>query len=350
MFCQAGSLHLGLDVWTAGSGFSRWLRSRAPAVGVGLLFGAAGLASCGSGVPQADSPVIAVVNLDGTGRVDLVAGEDPAWSVDGTRIAIVREGRIVVVDEDGRNQRDLGPGEDPAWSPDGSWIAFRSGDDTDPHIAITSAGGGMRFDLADGMHPVWSPNGTQIAFMDGYAVKTYGPGGRIRTLSVEQDLLETRSDPVWSASGDIVAYIEGSSTVLAASTDGDRLDKILAPVSLSLLHGLAWSTDGTQLAVACLVVSYHLCTVPPAGGPRLDRHEEFGSFSITIVGPYLAWAPVGRKIAWVGALEPTDRMDLFVFELGTGERRMLLRNADGTPSWSPDGTRIAVEAIAAPTE
>jgi Tol biopolymer transport system component len=208
----------------------------------------------------------------------------------------------------------------------------------------------MRFDLTDGQHPVWSPSGTQIAFMDGYAVKVYGPAGRIRTLSVEQDLIETRSDPVWSSSGDLVAYIEASSTVLATHSTGDRLAKELAPVSLALLHGLAWSADGTQLAVACLFDSYHLCTVPPAGGPRLDRREEFGSFSITIVGPYLAWAPVGRNIAWVGALEPTDRMDLFVFELGTGERRMVLRNADGTPSWSPDGTRIAVEAIAAPTD
>jgi hypothetical protein len=73
---------------------------------------------------QFTRPVLELMNLDGTGRMELgVAGEEPAWSPDGRWIAFVDSSSAVsVVDPRGTNRRNLvNTGEwvtAPSWSSD----------------------------------------------------------------------------------------------------------------------------------------------------------------------------------------------------------------------------------------
>ena len=77
------------------------------------------------------------MNADGTGRHRIAAvgsSTAPAWSPDGTRIALTGgfpDVRIYVVDADGANLRRLPPSVSyknqdcgPVWAPDGKRIAF----------------------------------------------------------------------------------------------------------------------------------------------------------------------------------------------------------------------------------
>jgi Tol biopolymer transport system component len=58
------------------------------------------------------------------------------------------------------------------------------------------------------------------------------------------------------------------------------------------------------------------------------------------------WSPQGDRIAFVGSGDATDRdenlLELYVMDVETGETRQLTENTsrDADPTWSPDGKRI----------
>ncbi len=152
----------------------------------------------GLGTEDADG-VIVVMNVDGTGRVEIthhaeapgvIFDSHPAWSPDGTRIAFTRATftssiephlAIYTIDPNGRGERLLiEDAAEPAWSPDGSRIVFTStrdrygetcfhecspsgeiyvarADGTNPHRLTTSQ--------ADDRSPSWAPDGRHIAFV-----------------------------------------------------------------------------------------------------------------------------------------------------------------------------------------
>jgi Tol biopolymer transport system component len=74
---------------------------------------------------------------------------DPAWSPDGSRIAVVsdRDGHqeIYVMNADGTAQARLtahaARDADPAWSPDGGRLAFVSDRDGNPELYLMTANG-----------------------------------------------------------------------------------------------------------------------------------------------------------------------------------------------------------------
>ena len=109
---------------------------------------------------------IYVVNLDGTGLVDLTKGLpnfncfDAAWSPDGTKIAFYRledftQAQIYVVNAEGTNPTRLtGPprtGASPNWSPDGSKIVYDSWRDGVDDIYLMNADGSNQINLTN--HP-----------------------------------------------------------------------------------------------------------------------------------------------------------------------------------------------------
>lgn len=68
---------------------------------------------------------VMLIRPDGSDEHRLTRGDAPAWSPDGSRLAISRGTEIWAIDRDGSNARRLAPdGESPAWGRDGSMIAF----------------------------------------------------------------------------------------------------------------------------------------------------------------------------------------------------------------------------------
>ncbi len=174
------------------------------------------------------SPNIWVMNVDGTGLVNLTAGlpadvtdkRHPAWSPDGTRIAFIasRNGqhKVWVMDADGANAApllaDAGFDQTPTWSPDGTRIAFARYDAANPangwDVMIVAAAGGTPARLSlpgDQLVPAWSPDGRYIA-VSGTAVAGQGTP-QLYTLLPDGSGLRLRTvNPAWGG-GSAPAWI-----------------------------------------------------------------------------------------------------------------------------------------------
>ena len=148
-----------------------------------------------------------------------------AWAPDGRRIAFTRGfypafengylADLVVVNRDGRRYRPLGecsPGS-PAWSPDGSRVAVACGGG----LAVVKVRGSRAGDVTvrDGgfngvpPRPAWSPDGQWLAYVDSYDQALYvcradATGGVRRVVSVASD---SHTDAAaWSPDGRWIAY------------------------------------------------------------------------------------------------------------------------------------------------
>ncbi len=115
---------------------------------------------------------INVMNVDGTGRYDLIKGlvseDEAAWSPDGTKIAFtgyLKSGtwEIYVINADGSNEiritRNSSNDITPTWSSDGSKIAFSSDRSGRNEIYVVDADGSnvKQITQEGGYEPDWEP-------------------------------------------------------------------------------------------------------------------------------------------------------------------------------------------------
>ena len=112
-----------------------------------------------------------VMAADGSGVTKLGGGPTVAlaWTPDGGRLLVSREGSLVTVDPDGRHERVFlsNPPEGGRlvvdWSPDGRWIVMsppdvseNTGEQFDA-MYLTKADGGDVFYIGSGFEPDWRP-------------------------------------------------------------------------------------------------------------------------------------------------------------------------------------------------
>lgn len=116
-----------------------------------------------------DAPVREITPFEGARLLNL------AVSPDGRKAAFeVMGGNLFVVNVDGTGLVDLGRGYRPTWSPDGAYVAFMVTEDdghafTAADLYAARADGSARIRLTDTpdrleMNPSWSPDGRWLAF------------------------------------------------------------------------------------------------------------------------------------------------------------------------------------------
>lgn len=259
--------------------------------------------------PSDDPPPSPFPPNQGSARLLIPDGYDPAWSPDGARIAFVR-GRdgspvIYLADADGSGVTRLSNGSWPAWSPDGRRIAFhRQGSFPwgDGEIRVVDADGTHEIVLVRGEFPAWSPDGARIAFADGGGISVMNADGSGVARLLGNDFLG--GDPEWPAIGKPSWSPDGRRIAFEHSGDGDlRPAQIYvmnadgsAPRRLTPVHGIqfaesdpAWSPDGTRIVFWSY--GYGIATVGAGGGAPSIRFKDFPAVHY---GARPVWSPEGR--------------------------------------------------------
>src|SRR5690606_10606754 len=122
-----------------------------------------------------------------------------------------------------------------------------------------------------------------------------------------------------------VALLDLEGNLLTWITAGGFVREIAPPV---------WSPGGGMMAFVGQDDAVWLAE--PTGRP--PRRIASGAYA----GSALAWSPDGSALAFDGP------RDIFLLDLGTGERRLWVNEA-ASPSWFPDGGRMLYTSLVGPT-
>lgn len=295
-----------------------------------------------SGLPQ-----VYLMNADGSGvrRISLSveSARTPRWSPTGDRVAFVggdsleTEVQIFVSASDGTNQVNLtkAPGTrnlDPSWSPDGSRIAFMSTRDGNAEIYLMNADGSnvLRLTNTPGtdIMPRWSPAGDAISFLS-------DRGGMYELYSMQPD--GTNQVPLTSPPHRVSQYSWSKSRILAFSSSPQGNYDIYrigsdgtgeAQLTSDTLNQTepTWSPDGQRMSY----FSFDGIHVMSADGSN-DHWVPNSNY----LGFGLAWSPDGSTIA-VANLENGDFDIVVTAADGTGRQNLTHQPGDDLdPAWKP---------------
>jgi Tol biopolymer transport system component len=305
-----------------------------------------------------------VVPADGSGPPTRLGeqGEVHGWSPDGTRIAVTTLDQdqsgcnvssmacfwhLFLVRADGQGQPvSLGSGSAPQWSADGKRLLFYRlirGPVTRPpappftevtakEVCVADIATGETTVLASWpptaffAAPTWSPDNSRVLFYFGepgatslYVAKADGSEPPVK-------LADGRGPTDWSPDSQRIVYTCGD-YICTVAADGSEPPRQLVPA-----RDPDWSPDGSRIAVeAGTFPSFEIWLIDPetAQGVKLVgglRPDMMGSF-------WFIWSPDGSMILYQAA------GSLYVLALeGTQPTKL----AEGfSPTWSPDGERIA---------
>jgi Tol biopolymer transport system component len=241
------------------------------------------------------------VKADGSAPVRMthsssIAGPDPSWSPDGSKVAFARDGDIWIVNADGSGATDLTNGSNggvsPDWSPDGLHLVYAN-DGQIWTIGTDGTGAAQLLTLAnhDDRAPSWSPDGTSIAFsaydfgthhVDIYvapAADLNAPVQITKTNGVEYDI-------GWSPDSSRILFSRDGHRnlpdVRTINPDGTHPHRLTTNAASDTYP--SWSPDGTKIAFGSDRSGQIEIYVMNADGTKQHRITTWGTVGV-------AWQP-----------------------------------------------------------
>lgn len=279
---------------------------------------------------------------------------NPAWSVDGAEIAVVRgtggiAGEIWLVRASGGSPRKLGSdppaahSDWPSYAPDGSGILHTSNRGGATNIWLYPHDGGAPIRLTTGPGADEAPSiagdGT-VAFVNSRwknVLEVYQPpDGPPKTLASHMPFLW---GPAVSPDGREVAFsraeVDGSWHIWIVPIEGGSPRRVTAGESGEVYP--RYTPDGSQFL-------FHTWNAPRRIG-RVNRDggaPEMLSFGTNTSDAFADISPDGRQI--ILTRTDADAEHLYIAPASGGEARLLTRTPGAVARWSPDGALVAFAA------
>jgi TolB protein len=280
---------------------------------------------------------------------------DPAWSLDGRRIAFIRTDReishLFVANADGSAARAVTEAEsEPAWvGPSRTELVFELG----RTIYLVDVATASARPLVEGLDPSVSPDGSRLAFARGGVIWLMAlDGSAARPLTRPGTPAFPHSDrtPAWSPDGAVIAFTRDAGVdtvgidVWVVDANGGDPRRVTNNDTYNL--GPTWSPDGTRLAFGSVApnlnMALHSIRVDGSDERALTRRTRFGT-DATRGRP--SWSPRG-VIAFQAAREIDTEWGSELRTIrpdGSGERRLSYHCQAAVRYWLPnvlDGTSL----------
>ena len=245
-------------------------------------------------------------------------------------------------------------------------IAFVSERDGNSEIYMMDADGSNQRRLTNhpdrDFSPSWSPDGKRIAFVsnrDGHANIRGWLTYEIYVMDAngenQQNLTNDPSNdrsPSWSPDGKRIVFSSDRDNdrdhnieIYMMDADGDNQERLTN--NLTEDQYPSWSPDGKRIAFSArrdghfeneLGITYEIYVMDVDGG----NEQRFTENRNNDWSP--SWSPDGKRIAFKADRKgDVVNWDIYVIDANGGNEQRLTENRvyDSSPSWSPDGKRIA---------